>query len=62
MVDGIPLGHSISTHVVFGWCSYCKDHETVEEVDAWRVWAMSHVPDVVEAVNNNGKRAGGQQH
>ncbi|MEV0822517.1 hypothetical protein [Nonomuraea rubra] len=36
-----PLGHSLSSHRVFGWCSHCADHTPAEELVAWRVWAQN---------------------
>jgi hypothetical protein len=54
--DSIPLGHSISSHVVHGWCCICPDRTVEEEVAAWQVWSMTHVPEVAEAVSRNGKR------
>jgi hypothetical protein len=35
--NAAPLGHSISAHRAFGWCSHCKDHGVAEEVGAWRI-------------------------
>ncbi|MFJ6565506.1 hypothetical protein ACIQMV_37830 [Streptomyces sp. NPDC091412] len=31
-----PLGHSVASHRVHGWCSHCTDHYPVEEMVAWR--------------------------
>jgi hypothetical protein len=53
---GIPLGHSISSHVVHGWCWHCPDKTAVEEAAAWQVWATKNVPEVAEAVRLNGER------
>lgn len=33
---GIPLGHTITAHHAFGWCSYCPDHTVEEELAAWQ--------------------------
>lgn len=39
LAKGMPLGHSISSHVIHGWCSYCPGRSVPYEVEAWRVWA-----------------------
>lgn len=55
MPDRIPLGHSIATHTVHGWCCLCHDRTVSEETNAWRLWAMNNVPEVAEAVSRNGQ-------
>lgn len=37
--EGVPLGHSIASHNILGWCSYCPGRSVAYEVEAWRVWA-----------------------
>jgi hypothetical protein len=54
--DCIPLGHSIPSHVVHGWCCLCPGKTADDEVNAWRLWSMTNVPEVDEAVSRNGKR------
>lgn len=53
---GIPLGHDIPAHVVHGWCCICHGRTAYEEVNAWRQWSATHVPEVADAVSRNGKR------
>ncbi|WP_406145640.1 hypothetical protein [Streptomyces anulatus] len=36
----IPLGHSIPSHRVHGWCSHCPGRSMAEELGAWQVGAM----------------------
>jgi hypothetical protein len=52
----IPLGHSIASHVVLGFC--CKDpgREVWEELAAWQLWAGEHLPEVRAMVDKNGTR------
>lgn len=52
----IPLGHSISSHIVLGWCCNCSGKSVNDEVNAWRAWSMTHVAEVDEAVSRNGQR------
>lgn len=49
----VPLGHSISSHTVFGWCCQCPDRTTADEVVAWRSWAVDSIPDVVAAIHKH---------
>ncbi len=58
LLDGIPLGHVISSHRVLGWCAWCAGRSVVEELGAWQVWAMANVPAAADAVAVNGTRAG----
>ena len=58
MPGSVPLGHSISSHVVLGWCCLCRGKTVDEEVNAWRVWSMTGVPEVAEALTRNGKADG----
>ncbi len=46
----MPLGHSITSHVVLGWCCLCPGKDVDQETNAWRLWAMKNVPDVDEAL------------
>ncbi|NDK24657.1 hypothetical protein FSY75_09245 [Streptomyces sp. TR1341] len=32
-----PLGHSIPSHRVLGWCSLCPDRSPAEELMAWQL-------------------------
>lgn len=57
MLDGIPLGHSIPAHVLFGWCSGCEGRDYYAEMNAWRLWAMKNAPEVDKAVSRNGSRS-----
>lgn len=43
--DGVPLGHSITSHRVHGWCSHCRRREPWEEIAAWRAWARKLLID-----------------
>ncbi|MFD8469052.1 hypothetical protein ACFV10_28590 [Streptomyces cyaneofuscatus] len=37
----IPLGHSIPSHRVHGWCSHCPGRSMAEELAAWQVDALN---------------------
>lgn len=50
-VAGVPLGHFISAHLLLGFCGVCQGRDELEEVIAWRIWAVSHVPEVHEALS-----------
>lgn len=39
----IPLGHSIPSHRVHGWCSHCPGRSMPEELAAWQVDAMERL-------------------
>lgn len=52
MLANIPLGHVIPSHVVLGWCSTCPGRTAAEEAAAWRLWSMTHVPEVREALDS----------
>jgi hypothetical protein len=41
--EGAPIGHSMSSHHVHGWCSHCADRTPADEVVAWRVWAQARL-------------------
>ncbi len=56
MLDGIPLGHSIASHLTHGWCAVCPDRDPTQEVVAWRVWAGQHMPVVAKAVGRADKQ------
>lgn len=45
----IPLGHSISSHHVHGWCAKCPGHSVYEELAAWQVWAAT-LPEIDAAI------------
>lgn len=44
-----PLGHSIPSHHVLGWCSRCPGRSAYEELAGWQVWAAA-LPEVREEV------------
>lgn len=48
-----PLGHSVSAHRVYGWCSHCRGHGPGEELVAWRLEATELAAADQHAAENN---------
>jgi hypothetical protein len=36
-----PLGHSRIAHARLGFCARCRGKTTIDEVEAWRTWALA---------------------
>ncbi|WP_326814000.1 MULTISPECIES: hypothetical protein [unclassified Streptomyces] len=55
-----PLGHSIPSHRVLGWCSHCPGRSLAEEVAAWQIDAQErHAAEQArEAVSQEAAHAG----
>lgn len=55
-----PLGHSITSHFLLGWCSHCPGHSALQEMSAWRVWAgrLPHVAAEIERQQTGKVRQG----
>ena len=51
----IPLGHSIPSHRVHGWCSHCPGRSVFEELAAWQVGAMDR-PDEMDRLRTENER------
>lgn len=54
-----PLGHSIASHVLLGWCLHCPGRSVAEEVCAWQVWA-GRLPHVAAEIRR--QQPGGDGH
>jgi hypothetical protein len=46
----VPPGHSTSAHLLLGFCAVCPGRDAGAEVNAWRWWAVNHVPEVGDLV------------
>ncbi len=49
-MDRTPLGHSIASHHILGWCCHCPGRTAAWELAAWQVWAGT-LPEVRQEID-----------